>query len=164
MLKFLYNLIKDFLAMFAAVATIISLLYTIADHVLPKEFIVNSFVGRSQSKIAEFIAPSGYVVIPKTLEFVPKNSDFLIGLGQSVLLTEDKKITFSTTSVDYNGVWVELNGENMRIDMGKHIKIPNTKSYIWLYKRDDRYSNNSQGSWDEKVDKDKFYFQLRDGE
>ena len=159
---FLFCLVRDLLAISSSIAALIMLMYVIADHALPEKVLQNSVLNKYQSKVANFFAPNGYAVIPVNLSVIPKNVDFVLTLEKSALLTKEKKIPFSILRNDSGGIWTRINGEQVRMELGNQIKLPEINSYIWMYDRYDYYTRDPQRGWDDKTDKSKFYFQLRE--
>lgn len=97
-------------------------------------------VSKLQEAAAKIIAPSGFVVQPSQLGFVPSGNDFATTKEKPLLVT-DEKIPFMIMSASASKhAYILLNGAQKYVTLGKKQKLNNQCS-VWLYAiQDDNYS------------------------
>ncbi len=99
-----------------------------------------SGVSKLQEAAAKIIAPSGFVVQPSQLGFVPSGTDFATTKEKPLLVT-DEKIPFMIGGKSRgNRAYISLNGSTRQLSLGEKTNL-NKNCAIWLYAiQDDNYS------------------------
>ena len=98
-----------------------------------------------QWKVAQAISPEGYTVSADKLEIIHNNVEFMLGAGDSVLLSKKDRIPFSVRKSAKDRAITRLDGRQAVMLVGDKKKIPNTECYVWMH----------------KIEKEKFKFHLR---
>ena len=102
--------------------------------------------------LAKFVVPSGYSVVPYSLKVIPPNSNFIMGVGESALLTQAEKVTFAVTGSSDDVVSIKINGLLRTLRVGEHSRV-GAECSVWLYHIDTqkkRYSFQIRCPTDEK--------------
>lgn len=97
-------------------------------------------VSKLQEAAAKIIAPSGFVVQPSQLGFVPSGTDFATTKEKPLLVT-DEKIPFMIVGNSHaKRAYISLNGSTRTLSLGDKTNL-NKECAIWLYAiQDDNYS------------------------
>ena len=100
----------------------------------------SSGVSKLQEAAAKIIAPSGFVVQPSQLGFVPSGTDFATTKEKPLLVT-DEKIPFMIGANSHaKRAYISLNGSTRTLSLGDKTRL-NNHCDVWLYAiQDENYS------------------------